>query len=216
MDSSVLPLGGKPPDYYDHPRADLVAQLPRPLGPTLDVGCGVGGVGAELRRAGATHLTGIELDAASARAARGVFDEVLQDDALAAATGLADASYDTIVCYDILEHLFDPATVLRELHRAAAPGGHLHVSIPNARHASLIRDLYLRGTFGYAPYGHRDSTHIRWFTRRDIERLLAECGWRVTDVATHPFKRYRQVLTTASGGALRELFAVQWFVLCDV
>lgn len=214
MDTSVIPLGGKPPDYYDHARADLVDRLPRPLGRVLDVGCGAGAVGAELRRNGAAHLTGIELDPGAAAVAREVFDDVIEGDARAAAERLAVASFDTIVCYDILEHLYDPAAVLRALHTAVAPGGHLHVSVPNARHASLLRDLYIRGTFGYTTWGHRDSTHLRWFTRKDLERLLSECGWAVEDVDTHPFKPYRQVMTFLTGGALRELFAVQWYVLC--
>ena len=87
------------------------------------------------------------------------------------------------------------------------------MSVPNARHASLFRDLYLKGTFGYTTWGHRDVTHIRWFTRRDIAQLLEDCGWSVTRVETHRFKPYRQLATTLTGGLLRDLFAVQWFVL---
>ena len=64
----------------------------------------------------------------------------------------------------------------------AAPGGRLHVSVPNASHISLLRDLILRGTFGYQPAGHRDATHIRWFTRRDIVALVGEGGWHVEAV----------------------------------
>ena len=212
--TTVIPLGRKPPEYFDHDRADLVARLPRPLGRVLDVGCGAGRVGEELRRNGATQVVGLELDPQAVAAARRVFDAVHEGDALTSARALAQASFDTIVCYDLLEHLYDPAALLRELHRLLAPGGHLHVSVPNARHASLLRDLYLRGTFGYTTWGHRDSTHIRWFTRSDLERLLTECGWEVVAVDTHPFKPYRRVLTWATAGALRELFAVQWFVLC--
>ena len=53
------------------------------------------------------------------------------------------------------------------------------MSVPNASHISLLRDLILRGTFGYEPAGHRDATHIRWFTRRDIVALIGEAGWQV-------------------------------------
>lgn len=212
--SSVLPLGQKPDDYFEHPREDLVEMLPRPVGRVLDVGCGAGGVGASLRALSPDRLVGIELDPAAAETASGVFDEVIVDDALAAARALPRASFETVVCYDILEHLYDPAETLRELRRVVAPGGHLHVSVPNARHASLFRDLYLKGTFGYTTWGHRDSTHIRWFTRTDLIRLLAESGWTVEQVSTHPFKPHRAVITRLTGGWARELFAVQWFVLC--
>ena len=68
----------------------------------------------------------------------------------------------------MLEHLVDPERVLRDLHAVAAPGARLQVSLPNARHVSLMKDLIFRGTFGYTDWGHRDRTHLRWFTRRDI------------------------------------------------
>ncbi len=210
----MIPLGHKPVDYFEHSRSDLVHRLPLPLGRVLDVGCGAGGVGAEIRRRGVERLVGIELDADAAATARSVFDTVVVGDALAAVRTLPDDSFDTIVCYDILEHLYDPVAVLRDLYRVVVAGGRLHVSVPNARHASLFRDLYLRGTFGYTPFGHRDSTHIRWFTRTDLQRLLAEAGWTVTETTTHPFKPYRALLTRLSGGRLSEVFAVQWFVMC--
>jgi 2-polyprenyl-3-methyl-5-hydroxy-6-metoxy-1,4-benzoquinol methylase len=216
VDTSVLPLGRKPEEYFQHSRADVVARLPRPLGRVLDVGCGVGNVGRELRAQGADRLVGIELDREAAKRAEDVFDRVFAFDALAAVEQLGNERFDTIVCYDIVEHLYDPAALLEALRQVAAPTGRLHISIPNARHASLLRDLYLKGTFGYETSGHRDSTHIRWFTRRDITRLVEECGWRVDEVATHEFKPYRQLLTTLTGGALRELFAVQWFLLARV
>ena len=178
MPSHVLPLDHtKPAAYFEHPRADLIAQLPRPLGRVLDVGCGAGHVGATLRAAGAQVLVGIEVDHEAATRARAVFDEVHEGDAETVIAELAaDQRFDVICCYDILEHLYDPARILRQLHRLAAPGAVLHISIPNARHFSLIYDLVLRGTFGYAVEGHRDATHLRWFTKSDIVALTAECA----------------------------------------
>ena len=81
--------------------------------------------------------------------------------------------FDTICTYDVLEHLVDPEPVLRALLAVAAPGGRLHISIPNARHFTLLRDLLFRGTFGYTEFGHRDVTHLRWYTRRDLVALVA-------------------------------------------
>ena len=80
------------------------------------------------------------------------------------------APFDTICCYDVLEHLADPAIALRGLRGLRPDGGHLHISIPNARHFSLVYDLVVKGTFGYTEFGHRDATHLRWLTRRDLRR----------------------------------------------
>jgi hypothetical protein len=61
--------------------------------------------------------------------------------------------------------------------------------VPNARHLSLVRDLLFRGTFGYADWGHRDRTHLRWFTRRDLIELVAGAGWEVTRTSVPPLRR---------------------------
>lgn len=213
MPSRVLPFGPPPAEYYEHPRAELVVRLPRPLGRVLDIGCGGGEVGRTLRAAGAQELVGIELDSAVAARAHEVFDEVLEGDA-EQIVGSLDREFDTICAYDILEHLYDPATVVERLRRLAAPGAHLQVSLPNARHYSLVVDLLLRGTFGYQRHGHRDVTHLRWFTRRDAERLLHDCGWRVLETATHELKPSRALLASVSRGHSTEYIAGQWFVLC--
>ena len=180
----VDPLAVKGQGYYANPRDDVVAKIPRPLGRVLDVGCGSGGVGRTLRAAGAGRLEGVEVNAQAAEQAREVFDAVhvgTVEDVLA--TGDLEGPFDTFVLYDVLEHLVDPWEVLRSLHQVAAPGARVHVSVPNARHFSLLVDLVLRGTFGYTEWGHRDATHLRWFTRRDIEAALASTGWRVQEAS---------------------------------
>ena len=62
------------------------------------------------------------------------------------------------------------------------------MSVPNARHFSLVRDLVLRGTFGYTEWGHRDNTHLRWFTRRDIVAAVGDAGW-IVEGTSHPALR---------------------------
>jgi 2-polyprenyl-3-methyl-5-hydroxy-6-metoxy-1,4-benzoquinol methylase len=201
----------KPGGYYGNERADLVAALPRPLGRVLDVGCGQGAVGRGLRAAGATWLSGVETEAGEAEVARAVYDEVAVgtvETELDAVTG----PFDTICCYDVLEHLPDPYTVLERLLAAGAPGARLHVSVPNARHYSLVRDLVLRGTFGYTDWGHRDNTHLRWFTRRDIVAAIGAAGWTVRGTS-HPALRRAAPLDRLTRGRSTEFLVGQWYVL---
>ena len=209
---STIPLGAKPSDYYGLGRENVIAMLPRPLGRVLDVGCGEGGADQPLRTAGADYVAGIELLPEPAAEAAKRYDQVVVGDALAA-VGELEGSFDTIICYDVLEHLYDPGALLRRLHDVAGAGAHLHVSVPNARHVSLLRDLILRGTFGYAEHGHRDATHLRWFTRRDIEALVGECGWAHVSTSFSELHKSRP-LHRLTRGRTTEFLAGQWYVLC--
>jgi 2-polyprenyl-3-methyl-5-hydroxy-6-metoxy-1,4-benzoquinol methylase len=197
--------------YYANTRDDIVSALPRPLGTVLDVGCGSGGVGPGLRLAGATHLTGIEVVAEQAERARAHYDEVIAAPVEEALEAL-DGPFDTLLCLDVLEHLVDPEHVLRRLHRVAAPGARLQVSLPNARHVSLITDLVFRGTFGYTEWGHRDATHLRWFTRRDIVDAVERSGWVVQRVS-HPALGKSRSLDRLTRGRSTEFLVGQWYVL---
>src|SRR5262245_53874818 len=152
------PGSPKPADYYSQARGELLSLLRPPLGRVLDVGCVEGGVASGLRAAGAEWISGIELYEPAAQRAREVYDEVVSgraEESLGSLTG----PFDPRLLYDVLEHLPDPAALLRDLHAVAAPAAVAHASVPNARHWSLVRDLVLRGTFAYERSGHRDNTH---------------------------------------------------------
>jgi len=202
----------KTASYYENARADIVTALPRPLGNVLDVGCGVGNVGIGTREAGATRVVGVEVVHEQAERARAVLDRVIAGPVEEALDELSDERFDTILCLDVLEHLVDPEAVLRRLRDVAAPGAHLQVSVPNARHLSLVWDLFVRGTFGYTDHGHRDSTHLRWFTRRDIVAALERCGWQVERVS-HPALGRTRLLDRLTRGRSTELTVGQWYVL---
>ncbi|HEY8103729.1 MAG TPA: class I SAM-dependent methyltransferase [Gaiellaceae bacterium] len=198
----------KPAGYFEQDRAELVAKLPRPLGRVLDVGCGYGGAARGLRAAGATWISGVEIEPNAAAEAETVLDEIRTGPVESELAGLT-GPFDTILLYDVLEHLVDPWEVLRQLHGVAATGARVHVSIPNARHWSLLRDLSLRGTFGYTPAEHRDVTHLRWFTRRDLVELLESTGWRVDGVDFGALRPVSRLAARFTRGRSPEFLAYQ-------
>jgi 2-polyprenyl-3-methyl-5-hydroxy-6-metoxy-1,4-benzoquinol methylase len=202
---------GSADSYFSQTRPELVSRLPAALGRVLDVGCGAGGVGRAIRSR-AHILVGIELDAAAAAVAREVYDEVLVgrvEDVLGALPG----PFDTILAYDVLEHLADPGVVLRGLRPQATPDALLHVSMPNARHWTLVRDLVVHGTFGYTDWGHRDRTHLRWVTRSDLVRLLEENGWNVERTLHPPLSLAGRAAERLTRGRSAEFSVYQWSAL---
>jgi trans-aconitate methyltransferase len=199
----------KPPGYYDNERFDMLSELPKPLGHVLDIGCGHGGSALSLRSAGADRITGIEIVPEVARQAAALLDDVQVGDASVVVDKLK-GPFDTILCYDVLEHLARPDLLLTRLVSRASSGATLHVSMPNARYYGLVRDLAMRGTFGYSPSGHRDDTHLRWYTPADGRTLLTRAGWEVE--RTRPLARFRRTrpLIWVTAGRASEFFSPQW------
>lgn len=157
-----------------------LARLIRPGSQVLDVGCGPGVLAAYLAEQRACYVDGIEGDAASAQLGARSFrslwvaDLEVQDPA----TLVAGARYDAIVCADILEHLREPERLLRRLMPLLKADGELFLSVPNVAHAGLIAEL-LGGELRYRDEGLLDRTHIHFFTRDSLLRLLDACGLRV-------------------------------------
>lgn len=85
--------------------------------------------------------------------------------------------FDVVLACDVLEHLQHPERVLQTLKDLVQPNGRLVVSLPNVAYAGVIASL-CSGLFDYADKGLLDRTHLRFFTRRSIEKSLMDCGWK--------------------------------------
>ena len=80
-----------------------------------------------------------------------------------------------VIAGDILEHVVDPETLLKDLRDHLDPGGEIMVSVPNFAHW-YPRGKVALGRFDYDQRGPLDHTHLRFFTRRTFERLINDCG----------------------------------------
>ncbi|MEH3053295.1 MAG: methyltransferase domain-containing protein [Patulibacter minatonensis] len=199
--------------YFDRSRNDVLSLLPAGFQKTLDVGCGAGGTAGWLRAHGASTLHGIELVEEPAEQARLVMDQVWQG-AVEEQLPHVDGPYDAVLCLDVLEHLADPYAVLSSLREVTKPGGHLLVSLPNARNLKLAFDLVVRGTFGYTDLGHRDWTHLRWFTRRDAIAAIEQAGFSVLTTSAPPSESALRA-RVRSVSIVAELTNIQWYFLAQ-
>jgi SAM-dependent methyltransferase len=57
-----------------------------------------------------------------------------------------DNSFDTVICFNTLEHIYDAPAVLAELHRVVKPGGLVHVTVPFMFRIHGHPDDYFRAT----------------------------------------------------------------------
>ena len=189
------------------------ALLATPLGRVLDVGCAEGAGVEHLRRRGATHIAGIEADEAFAAVARERYDEVVHG-SVPEDMPWPDDSFDTVLAYDVLEHLNDPWSATSRLARLLKPGGQLHVSLPNARNKEVWLPLVLRGRFRYQPEGLMDVTHVRFFGRKDAIEMLEAAGLEVVSVDhADPESIKRRLASALTRGWAMEFLTIQWYLL---
>lgn len=94
---------------------------------------------------------------------------------------LGDNRFDYVMFGDVLEHLRDPETALREAVRFLRPQGRLLVSLPNIAHNSVLIDLF-NGKFNYRNIGIMDETHLRFFTLDSARRLIERVGLAIERV----------------------------------
>jgi GT2 family glycosyltransferase/tetratricopeptide (TPR) repeat protein/2-polyprenyl-3-methyl-5-hydroxy-6-metoxy-1,4-benzoquinol methylase len=169
------------PFYFGHARPEVMALVPVAARRILDIGCGAGRLGEALKARQQAEVVGIEFDEAAAAVARLRIDEVWVGDVERIAPEFPPGSFDAIVCADVLEHLRDPERLLRKARSWLASDGRLIASIPNVKHHSVVRSL-LEGNWTYMSEGLLDRTHLRFFTRREIEKLLHRAGFAIDEM----------------------------------
>jgi SAM-dependent methyltransferase len=156
----------------------------------LDAGCGEGRhcFGALERGA---RVVGVDLDRPSlakaagalrARAAEvGGSGAMLQGDTFR--LPFRDATFDKLICSEVMEHVHDWRGAARELARVTKPGGLLAVTIPTATSEALY--LRLSDDYFESPGGH-----IRIFRPRSLAEGLAAAGFATVGVGfAHGFHK---------------------------
>ena len=146
----------------------------------LEVGCGAGTFLQSLQRPD-RELWGMDINPVEAEAAKAFCHRVLVGDAMELVEQLPDGYFDCVVFNDVLEHLPWPGRLLYKMRGKLKPDGRVVASIPNIRYIGvLVTELLWHRDFGYTPEGGvLDDTHLRFFTRRSMQRLFERAGYRV-------------------------------------
>lgn len=148
-----------------------------PVSRVLDLGCSGGLFAAHVRSAG-HEVTGVDLlEIPGVRANTDRFVQASLEDGIPAEVG---SGFDVIVAADVIEHLSRPGDVLRDMCRVLRPGGQVLLSVPNFAHW-YPRTRTLFGLFGYDRRGILDETHLRFFTRATLRRLVRASGFDILE-----------------------------------
>lgn len=163
--------------YYNVEKNWLVALIPNGANVILDIGCANGRLGSKLRLLGkASEIIGVEIFDSAAKEAAKSYDKVYSGDIEKLNLPYSDY-FDFIICGDILEHLYDPLTILNYIHGWLKNDGALIACVPNVRYWRIIFDLIFFGKWEYVDAGILDSTHLRFFTRKTAINLLKEANF---------------------------------------
>lgn len=141
----------------------------------LDLGCSDGAIGRRLRELGHT-VVGVDRD--ECPAVRECLDDFVCADLEDGIPAEVGTGFDLVLAADVVEHVRDPGALLDGMRAVLSDRGVIVTSIPNFAHW-YPRARVALGRFDYDRRGILDQTHLRFFTRRSFERLVASHGLAV-------------------------------------
>ncbi len=174
---------------YAKKREAVIAAVPGRDRQVLDVGGGMGRISIPLSARHFVTLTDLSpqmLDIARPWAC----DRLVLRQANARSLPFEDASFDFVVCVDVLPHIQQPEEALNEARRVLRPGGTLIIDSTNSNPLwTLAYPRYLgrrprRWVQTWRAGGVPPEWRARiWHRRRShFERLLASAGFQVTSI----------------------------------
>jgi 2-polyprenyl-3-methyl-5-hydroxy-6-metoxy-1,4-benzoquinol methylase len=148
----------------------------------LEFGCATGYMSRAFRERRGCTVVGVELVPEAAAQAQKECERVIVADAetIDYDAELGEDRFDAITFADVLEHLRDPARLLRRIRPFLKEDGAVIASIPNVAHGN-VRLALLAGEFRYRQTGLLDETHLRFFTRNGVRELFEQAGLFVHD-----------------------------------
>jgi len=139
----------------------------------LDVGCNLGTFLHQAKAQG-FQVVGVEPDRAAAEAGALAGLDIkwgyLQE------MGFADASFQVVTLFEVIEHLTDPIALMRECRRVLARSGRMFITTGNTRSWTVE---FLKGNWDYFAL---KPGHISFFNPESMARLAEKAGLQVVRI----------------------------------
>lgn len=153
--------------WWFRERRTLIAREIRDWSPgrALDIGAAAGG-NTRVLQAHGWQTVALEYDESGAALAKSRGLDVLRGDATQ--LPFPDDHFDLAISYDVLEHIEDDETVVREIRRVLKPGGQVLIAVPADPRLWSPHDVAVN--------------HVRRYTRDSLSTLFEEAGFQLDHV----------------------------------
>jgi 2-polyprenyl-3-methyl-5-hydroxy-6-metoxy-1,4-benzoquinol methylase len=149
-------------------------------GALLDIGCGTGEFLNACQLDG-WSVRGIEPGEAARKAATDNYNLTVGEES--AIDSLAEASFEVITMWHVMEHVPNLAGRVQQLKRLLKPGGLLVIAVPN-------RNSHDAEYYGAQWAAYDVPRHLWHFRPQDMKRLLEQGGFKLTETLPMKYDSY--------------------------
>lgn len=169
--------------YFEWTRKDILPLLPEKIDRILEIGCGEGNTLTWIKSIKSCKwIAGVELSHNAALKAKKNKITCYEGNIEVMELKIEEQTLDVILCLDVLEHLSDPWTTIKKLHKLLTPGGVIISSIPNIQHYSVTVPFIFKGNWNYSHAGILDKTHLRFFVKKTAVELMEISGLKTDKI----------------------------------
>jgi len=148
-------------------------------GNVLDVGCSAGFFIKAAKDEG-FNTFGVELSEDTAMIARNRYGINVINSTLEKAE-FQDDFFDVVTFWDVLEHVPDPTSILKEANRITKKNGLVIIGLPNVGGLFPRISLFLYPITGYW-WHHEMPIHLFQFTKKTLNKILAKTGYEKKEI----------------------------------
>lgn len=91
--------------------------------------------------------------------------------------------FDIIIVNDFIEHTENHNIFISKAYEILVSGGLIVGSVPNLRFSPVLINLLVKRDFKYYTHGVLDETHLRFFTKKSLNRSLIENKFKISSLS---------------------------------
>ncbi len=178
----------------------------------LDVGCGRGEFARELRKRDC-GVVGIDISPVVIENSKKFLNKSfcfnLEQERWP--VELTSMRFDLIMASEIIEHLFNPEDFFKKIRNLIKPGGEMIITTPNFLFWKNRLKMFF-GKFEYEENSLLDFGHVRFFSKKSLERYFDITGFKIKETRHFYPNLYRRHLNFL-GDILPGFFAFRFIYL---